>query len=94
MVITGGARGIGYGIAKCFVRRGDAVVVADADGEAASRAAGTLNQIRSTGCIGLCCDVADRTQVENTINEIVSGLGKTDVLVNNAMLEFALLLTP
>ena len=84
VVVTGAARGIGYGIASCFVRLGDAVVIADADGEAAVKAAQSLNQIRPSGSLGLTCDVRDRGQIEKTVTEVLARFGKVDVLVNNA----------
>lgn len=40
--VTGGARGIGRGIATALARRGDTVFVADRDGEAAAAAAASL----------------------------------------------------
>jgi L-rhamnose 1-dehydrogenase len=84
VVITGAARGIGYGIATCFVRRGDRVVVVDMDGKAADEAAATLNQIQPVGCIGLTCDISHRDGIELAVNEALSRFQRIDVLVNNA----------
>jgi NAD(P)-dependent dehydrogenase (short-subunit alcohol dehydrogenase family) len=84
VIVTGGARGIGYGIATCFVRRGDAVVIADANGHAAVRAAESLNMLRPTGCIGLTCDVTHREQVEEVVKRVLARFKRIDVLVNNA----------
>jgi len=84
VVISGAARGIGYGIAECFVRLGDRIVVADVDGNAANKAADNLNRMQSVGCVGLQCDVSDRTQVERVVSQTIARFGQIDVLVNNA----------
>ena len=53
-VVTGGARGIGRGIAERMVARGHAVVVTDVDGEAAARTAAEIG-----AAAGLAQDVRD-----------------------------------
>ncbi|MFC4782899.1 SDR family NAD(P)-dependent oxidoreductase [Nocardioides sp. MAHUQ-72] len=53
-VVTGGARGIGRGIAEQMVARGHAVVVTDVDGPAAERTATEIGAVR-----GLALDVRD-----------------------------------
>lgn len=53
-VITGGARGIGRGIAELMVRRGYKVVLTDVDGEAARRTADEIGAV-----VGLAQDVRD-----------------------------------
>ena len=84
VMITGGARGIGFGIATCFVQKGATVVIADVDGSAAIEAAAKLNTINSTGSFGIACDVTCRDQVESSVKQTVSRFGQIDVLVNNA----------
>ena len=41
-LITGAARGIGYGIATCLARKGAQIVIADMNGEAARQSAAQL----------------------------------------------------
>ncbi|MDO9496726.1 MAG: SDR family NAD(P)-dependent oxidoreductase [Nocardioides sp.] len=53
-VVTGGARGIGRGIAELMVARGHHVVVTDVDGEAAARTAAEIGAAE-----GLAQDVRD-----------------------------------
>lgn len=80
VVVTGAARGIGYGIAECFAARKDRIVIADLDLAAAEAAAAKLD----TEAVGLACDVADRSSVQTMIEAVVARCGRIDVLVNNA----------
>lgn len=80
VVVTGAARGIGYGIAECFAARKDRIVIADLDLAAAEAAAAKLD----TEAVGLACNVADRSLVQAMIEAVVARFGRIDVLVNNA----------
>ena len=84
VIITGGARGIGFGIAQCFARKGASLAIADLNGEAAQKAAAELNTLGAVNSMGIGCDVADRGQVDTMVAEVVRVFGRIDVLVNNA----------
>jgi NAD(P)-dependent dehydrogenase (short-subunit alcohol dehydrogenase family) len=84
VVITGAARGIGFGIGKCFARKGASLVIADLDAESAVKAAENLKRDGAFDAIGLRCDVAVRSEVEAMINRTLEAFGRIDVLVNNA----------
>jgi NAD(P)-dependent dehydrogenase (short-subunit alcohol dehydrogenase family) len=84
VIITGGARGIGFGIGKCFAKRGASIVVADIDDEASQRAAEELDFLGAADSTGVCCDVSDRAQVDRMVRQVVAKYGRIDVLVNNA----------
>lgn len=84
VVITGGARGIGFGIATCFAREGARIVVADMDAAAAEEAAAELTGLGAPEALGLRCDVAVRAEVEAMVERVVPAFGGIDVLVNNA----------
>ncbi len=84
VIITGGARGIGYGIGKCFARRAATLVIADTDPKAAKQAAAQLNDAGAMKSIGLRCDVTQRGEVDAMMDEVESSPGRIDVLVNNA----------
>ncbi|MEJ5221943.1 MAG: SDR family oxidoreductase, partial [Tepidiforma sp.] len=78
-LITGGSRGIGYGIARAFIEAGARVIIA-------ARSEGPLQEAAASlgvNCIGLRCDVGDPEDVAALI-ERAWALGPLDVLVNNA----------
>ena len=83
VVVTGGARGIGLGIAYRLAEAGAAVVIADRDKVAADSAAANL-AAKGWKVTALAADVADATQVEALINAVVAAYGGIDILVNNA----------
>ena len=62
-VVTGGASGIGLGIARALVGAGAQVVVADIDQNAAESAAAQLSS-GGNRAMGSGCDVSDLAAVE------------------------------
>lgn len=84
VVVTGGARGIGEGIARCFAREKMNVVIADLELEAAERTAALIIEAGAPSAYGLSCDITDRSQVANMVDTVWERSGGIDVLVNNA----------
>jgi len=82
-IITGGAKGIGKGIALRFAEEGCTVVIADIDLKNATE---TLAQAINKGGkgIALACDATDIKQVKATVDKAISHFDKVDILVNNA----------
>ncbi|MDO9707614.1 SDR family oxidoreductase [Paracraurococcus lichenis] len=80
MLVTGGAEGIGWAIARRFAAGGHRVAIADLRGEAAEARARELG----AGHLGLACDVAQEAQVAAAVARVAETLGRLDVLVNNA----------
>ncbi|MDL9937885.1 SDR family oxidoreductase [Gordonia sp. ABSL1-1] len=78
VVVTGGARGIGFETATQLFQAGAKVAIGDVDGEAVEKAAADL------GIEGLTCDVTDRASFDAFLTEVEARLGPIDVLVNNA----------
>jgi NAD(P)-dependent dehydrogenase (short-subunit alcohol dehydrogenase family) len=77
-IVTGGARGIGRGIAEVFAEAGAAVAILDRDVDAGSATALEL------GLLFVEADVSDESSVERAVAAAVSELGALHVLVNNA----------
>jgi 3-oxoacyl-[acyl-carrier protein] reductase len=77
-VVTGGARGIGRGIASVLVAEGAQVVVVDVDAEQGEATAAEL------GATAVAADVTDSASVESMAARVVGDLGRIDILAANA----------
>lgn len=78
VLVTGGSRGIGRGIAEAFLAAGaDVAVCGRKEPDELPRAGGK-------SAVFFSADVRDAGQVERLIDWVVDGLGRLDVLVNNA----------
>jgi NAD(P)-dependent dehydrogenase (short-subunit alcohol dehydrogenase family) len=78
LIVTGGASGIGRGIAARLHADRHRVVIADRDGEAAKAAAASI------GCDAETIDIADEASVVTGVAAIVGRHGGLFGLVNNA----------
>ncbi len=79
-LVTGGARGIGFAIARRLGSEGFRAVVADVDASGAERAAMELGR----GAIGRGLDVRDHEAFGGLVRSLEADLGPVEVLVNNA----------
>ncbi len=77
-VVTGGASGIGRGIAEALKAEGAELVIADIEDGALQRTAKEL------GATGIQTDVSDAESVGALATEVVERFGTAHVLVNNA----------
>ena len=82
-IVTGGAVGIGRGIALKFAEEGCSVVVADIDAVEGKKTAGEVSKKGGEG-IFVPCDVTVGRQVQDMVGKAISKFGKIDILVNNA----------
>jgi NAD(P)-dependent dehydrogenase (short-subunit alcohol dehydrogenase family) len=82
-LVTGGASGIGRATAVLLASEGAAVALADMD-EAKART--VLQQIKAAGGQGIAlrCDVSQVSDCERAVRKTVQGLGRLDILFNNA----------
>ncbi|MFI5623627.1 SDR family NAD(P)-dependent oxidoreductase [Nocardioides sp. NPDC051685] len=82
-VVTGGAMGIGLGIAHRLAEAGARVAVADIEEEAAASAA---KQLVADGfeAMPVAVDVSDETSVRQMVDAVVEAYDAIDVMVNNA----------
>jgi len=82
-LVTGGARGIGFGIARVLAGEGAHVLIADLDAEAAQAAA---TQLREDGLSAAATrmDVTDRDSVGAAVQGALERWKRIDVLAANA----------
>jgi|TARA_Y100000389_G_scaffold142351_1_gene140348 2-dehydro-3-deoxy-L-rhamnonate dehydrogenase (NAD+) len=79
-IITGGAQGFGFDIAKRFLNSGAKVIIWDIDEDELIKASKKLDD---SNLSYKAVDVSNFKNVEETVNEIVK-LSKIDILINNA----------
>lgn len=85
VVVTGSSRGIGFGLAREFLRRGCAVAVCSRRAEAVDRAAAGLAEGFGTdNLLARTCDVTDADAVQSLWDASVSRFGAVDIWINNA----------
>jgi NAD(P)-dependent dehydrogenase (short-subunit alcohol dehydrogenase family) len=77
-LVTGGAQGIGLGIARALKQEGATVVVADVEADTLQSTAEELS------CASHELDVRSREQWASVVDEVERTIGPIDVLCNNA----------
>jgi NAD(P)-dependent dehydrogenase (short-subunit alcohol dehydrogenase family) len=82
-LVTGGAQGIGAGIARRFAAEGAHVVIADID---MVRAEAIAAEITTAGgkALSLAVDIGEEASVAALAEAVGAKLGRLDILVNNA----------
>ncbi len=81
-IVTGGARGIGFGVAQRFASEGATVVIVDLQEGDAIEAAGRLPT--DAPHLGIGADVGDSASATAAVERTVQELGHLDILMNNA----------
>lgn len=83
VIITGGAGGIGSGMAKAMVKEGAKVAIVDLNEEQGNAVAAELQAI-SPDSMFIKADLTERDRLHEIVDTVVEKYGKLDVLVNNA----------
>ncbi len=83
-IVTGGAKGIGRGIAEAFANEGADVAIADIATN--DQAAPVIEAIQQAGrkALFIRTDVAEEQQVRSMVEAVHGAFGHIDILVNNA----------
>jgi 3alpha(or 20beta)-hydroxysteroid dehydrogenase len=85
-LVTGGARGLGAGMAEALTKAGAAVMIGDILGDVGRATAKTLRESgANAGFVNL--DVTDEASWEKAVAATIAELGGFDILVNNAGIE-------
>ncbi len=81
-LITGGSKGIGYGIAEALLEKGMKVAITSRTQEGADKAAETLR--RKGEVLALAADVTNLESQEEAVKAVLDQWGQLDVLIANA----------
>ncbi len=82
--ITGGTKGIGYGIAQALLQEGMKVAITGRTQKTVDEAVKKLNEQSKAEAYGFQADVRNFSDQENAIEKAIDQLGKIDVLIANA----------
>jgi NAD(P)-dependent dehydrogenase (short-subunit alcohol dehydrogenase family) len=82
-IITGGAEGIGKGIAKRIASEGATVALFDINGALLER---TVAEFTAQGqaATGYVVDISDEASVEKAVEQVAQAYGRLDIMVNSA----------
>ena len=84
-LITGGSKGIGYGIAYALMQQGVNVAITSRSVASAEKAAEQLNaEVSSAKAIGLEADVRELESQQQVVKTILDTFGKLDIVIANA----------
>jgi NAD(P)-dependent dehydrogenase (short-subunit alcohol dehydrogenase family) len=89
-VVTGGAAGIGLGIARAFAGLGADVALISRSPERLAAASRVIAEESGARCLALECDVRDQSTVEARCDEVGREFGPPTIVVNNAAANFAM----
>jgi NAD(P)-dependent dehydrogenase (short-subunit alcohol dehydrogenase family) len=83
-LITGGTKGIGYGIAEALIKEGTNVAITSRSLTNAEDAAKKLNELNSGKALGLKSDVRNFIDQQESVRETVENFGSLDYVIANA----------
>jgi NAD(P)-dependent dehydrogenase (short-subunit alcohol dehydrogenase family) len=92
-LVTGGAQGLGEGMAQALAEAGARVVVADLQGELGGKVAESLGGPAEGRHGFVHLDVTDEASWRNAVVAAADDFGGLDILVNNAGVEISSLIT-
>lgn len=82
--ITGGSKGIGYGIAEALVKANVHVALTSRSADNAQKAADQLAQLGGGKVLGLAADVRDHKSQQEAVQKAIDQWGQVDLVVANA----------
>jgi 3-oxoacyl-[acyl-carrier protein] reductase len=83
-LITGGSKGIGYGIAEALLHEGMKVAITSRSQESVIDAVANLGKISSGEIIGIVADVKSFSSQQEAVEKVIAKWGAIDLLVANA----------
>lgn len=84
VIITGGGKGLGFGISTAFAKEGANLVLTGRTESSIVEAKEKLEKEYGVKVLAITADGGNEDQVKNVINKTISEFGKIDALINNA----------
>ena len=84
VIITGGGKGIGFGVSKAFAKEGASLVLTGRTPSTLEKAKEQLESEHHVEVLTVTADGSDEAAVKNVIEKTVGRFGHIDVLINNA----------
>jgi NAD(P)-dependent dehydrogenase (short-subunit alcohol dehydrogenase family) len=83
-LITGGSKGIGYGVAAVLIKEGIRVAITSRSQESADKAAAELNKIKEGFAIGIESDVRNLESQQKAVDAVIAEWGQLNYFIANA----------
>ena len=83
-LVTGGSKGLGFGMAEALAHAGADLIIASRNLEQCQVAADHMKKIKGNRAIAISCDVTSSESVNNMVDQAVKELGEINILINNA----------
>lgn len=83
-VITGGGKGIGFGLAKAFAREGSDLVITGRNEGRLVEAKEKLEKEYGVNVLPIAADGADEEAIKRVVSAAIERFGRIDTLINNA----------
>ncbi len=83
-LITGGTKGIGYGIAASMLQENMKVAITGRTEDGVQKAIGSLREIGRGEVMGIVSDVRNAPSIEQAVDDVLNTWNKLDVLIANA----------
>ena len=89
-IITGGGKGIGFGMAQAFAREGSNLVITGRNEGRLLEAKKRLEETYGVKVLALAADGADENKIKEVIAKTVETFGKINTLIKNTLLNTSL----
>ena len=84
VIITGGGRGIGFGLSTAFAKAGAKLVITGRTESTLLSAKESLEKDYGTEVLAVAADGADENAIQNVIDKTIEKFGRIDAVINNA----------
>lgn len=84
VIITGGGKGIGFGIATAYAKEGADIVITGRTTSTLEKAKASLEKDFNVNVLAITAEGSNESEVQNVIDKTIEKFSKIDIIVNNA----------